>query len=254
MPCWVDLITTDLDAARDFYTRLFGWTAEVMPDPEAQGYVTFSKDGKPTAGAGQRMSPDQPVAWTTAIATADAATTAHAVENAGGKVLVPPMALKDLGSMAVFTDHTGAVFSVWQAGRMAGGEEFGKPGFFGWAELLTRDPAGAKDFYHAVFDWTATDARHPGPQGEVTYTTYRVGGKPAAGMMEIAPDWPGDMPSHWTDYFLVDNCDETVALAGALGGTIDMAPADIPAGRFAVLSDPQGASFCVITMNPDFQP
>ena len=54
-PCWVDLMTSDVDGARAFYTRVFGWTAE-DPNPEFGGYFSFLKDGVPVAGGMTNMA------------------------------------------------------------------------------------------------------------------------------------------------------------------------------------------------------
>ena len=45
VPTWVDLSTTDLKGATGFYTQLFGWDAEVTPEPEAGGYTTYRIEG-----------------------------------------------------------------------------------------------------------------------------------------------------------------------------------------------------------------
>ena len=55
-PCWVDLMTSDVDAARAFYTRVFGWTAE-EPNPEFGGYFSFLKDGVPVGGGAAAYTP-----------------------------------------------------------------------------------------------------------------------------------------------------------------------------------------------------
>src|SRR5215470_10647123 len=72
MPVWVDLATTDLAGATEFYTQLFGWTAHPSPEPEAMGYTIFNKDGKAAAGMGPVMGEGAPVAWTTQIHVVDA--------------------------------------------------------------------------------------------------------------------------------------------------------------------------------------
>ena len=51
-PGWVDLSSEDPEASRKFYTALFGWTADVISDPNAGGYGMFKLDGKEVAGVG----------------------------------------------------------------------------------------------------------------------------------------------------------------------------------------------------------
>jgi predicted enzyme related to lactoylglutathione lyase len=69
------------------------------------------------------------------------------------------------------------------------------------------------------------------------------------GMMKIQKEW-GNVPPNWSPYFMVTNCDGSVAKVGQLGGSTKMPPTDIPkVGRFAVCADPQGAVFQIIQMS-----
>jgi len=52
-PCWIDLVSSDASRAVDFYTGLFGWTAERSDDPQYGGYTVLSIDGGVVAGVGQ---------------------------------------------------------------------------------------------------------------------------------------------------------------------------------------------------------
>lgn len=251
MPSWIDLTTSDLDGAKAFYTDLFGWTTREFAESEAQGYTMFLHDGKPVAGAGPRRTSGEPSSWTMTVATDDAKAVAAKVEVAGGKVLLPPTDLLGYGRTAVFTDPRGAAFAVWQAGTHPGGEVFDEPGCYTWSELNTREPAGGKDFYDHVFGWTTTDR----PAGAVTYSTFKLNGQPAAGLMPMHDGaFPADLPEHWLNYIAVDDCDASAEKIENLGGRVPVEPADIPPGRFAVAADPQGAHFAIIALNPDFQP
>ncbi|MGH3990819.1 MAG: VOC family protein, partial [Pseudonocardiaceae bacterium] len=71
-----------------------------------------------------------------------------------------------------------------------------------------------------------------------------------AGMLQMDDRWPADVPSHWMAYFAVEDTDAVAARAQELGATILVPPTDIPPGRFAVLNDPHGAAFSIITLNP----
>ncbi|HEX6681385.1 MAG TPA: VOC family protein [Candidatus Limnocylindrales bacterium] len=251
MPSWIDLATTDLESARDFYSKLFGWSVEVTPEPEAQGYTLFLKGGKQVAGVGPVQMPGQPPSWTMYVATDDADAVAAKVEGADGKVLAPPFDVFDFGRMAVFSDPSGAVFAVWQAGTHPGGEVFNQPGTYTWSELTTREPELGKEFYGHVFGWTATDRK----AGPLTVTTFKLNGAPAAGIVKMEGDmWPPDLPSHWMNYVAVDDVDATAAKSKQLGGGVSVEPTDIDPGRFAIINDPQGAFLSIIKMRPDFQP
>lgn len=251
MPSWVDLASPDPAAASRFYCDLFGWTSRVAEQPEAGGYTTFLRDGKPVAAVGGLMAEGQPTAWTSYFATENAEATATKVEQAGGKVMAAPFDVMGYGRMAVFTDRAGAVFAAWQAGSMAGAELMYEPGSLSWNELMTRDPAGSKEFYPAVFGWRPRDLEYE----STTYTLWEVGDRAAGGMLPMEGDaWPADLPSHWMVYFEVTDPDGTAAKAAGLGGAVSVPPTDTIAGRFSVLSDPYGAFFSVIRSNPDYQP
>lgn len=239
-PNWVDLGSPDLDASREFYAGLFGWTADVSDDPQFGGYTTFKKNGKAVAGAGGLSSEGQVPTWSTYIATDSADATAAKVEENGGTIVAPPMDVGEEGRMAVFTDPGGASFSVWQPGANPGAQLFNAPGSLSWNELATRDPAGAKRFYGAVFGWEAKDT----PNGDTKYTLWRLRGRPVAGMMQATG--PAELPPLWMVYFAVEDCDATAQRAAELGGQIAVRPTKNPQGRFAVLNDPHGAVFSII--------
>ncbi len=243
-PLWVDLGSPDLPATTRFYTELFGWQAEDMG--EAMGHYTmFRQDGQSVAAAAPLMSPQQPTAWSTYISTTNAEDTAKKVTEAGGQVIAPPMQVMEEGTMAVFMDPTGAAFGVWQPNRMTGAELVYKPVSLSWNELSTRDLNAAKDFYTRVFPWTAKS--NPMPDGS-EYVEWQIDGKSVGGGMAMNAQIPAQVPPHWLVYFAVANTDNTVKRAQELGAQVMMPAMDIPQGRFAVLTDPQGATFAVIQL------
>jgi predicted enzyme related to lactoylglutathione lyase len=243
MPSWTDLSTPDLEGARAFYSGLFGWTPMVSVEPEAHGYTNFLLDGKAVAGASPLMNRKQPTSWMTYMASDNVDDTAHKVESAGGHILMPPTDVLDYGRMSVCSDPTGAAFGTWQGRAHSGAEVVHVPGAMAWNELATRDTAGSKDFYETVFGWDDQES----PMGSMAYTTFTMGNDEVAGMMPMVGDeWPAELPPHWMTYFEVANTDEVVEQARQLGGSVAVGATDLPVGRFAVLSDPQGAFFAVI--------
>lgn len=243
VPSWVDLGTANLEDATRFYTGLFGWTAHVSGD-EYGGYTIFNVAGRAAAGAGPLFGEGQPTAWSTYIATVDADADADRVAAAGGKVLVGPFDVGTQGRMAAFLDPTGAPFSVWQAGTMTGAAVYGVPGAVAWNELTTRDVAGSAAFYGAVFGWTARSSSMSG----VPYLVFEREGSVVAGMQPMdSPDWPDDLPPYWMVYFAVENCDAAAQAAYELGGRVVRPPVSSAMGRYAVLADPEGGTFSVLT-------
>jgi uncharacterized protein len=245
-PSWVDLASPDLDAAVEFYTGLFGWEVPAAENVEQTGgYRRATKDGADVAGMMPLMAEGQPTVWSSYVAVEDADATAAAVKEAGGSVMAEPMDVMDLGRLAIFVDPAGAVFGVWQAGTFPGAGRVNEPGALAWNELATRDPEAAKAFYGAVFGWGFED-REMGEMG--TYTEWKLGEDSMGGMIDMRGRMPEEVPPHWLVYFAVENTDAALETVKASGGAVTVGPIDIPAGRFAVVSDPHGAMFAVIQM------
>jgi uncharacterized protein len=247
-PCWVDLGSPDLDASVRFYNALFGWEAPKSENVEQTGgYRRATKNGADVAGMMPLMQEGQPPAWSSYVAVADADATAAAVKEAGGSVIAEPMDVMDLGRMAVFADPTGAVFGIWQPGTFPGAARVNEPGALSWNELGTRDPDAAKAFYAAVFGWGFRD----NDMGEMgTYTEWLNGEASIGGMMDVSGRLPDEIPAHWLVYFAVENTDAALETVKSSGGGVSFGPIDVPAGRFAIVTDPHGAAFAVIQM-PD---
>ena len=241
---WIELGTTDQNAAKEFYGKLFGWTFEDQRDGPRHGLHDFHAEGaerrgRPTPSTRDRC-PGVPPHWMLYAATADADATARRVGELGGKVMAAPFDVMDFGRMAVLTDPTGAALSVWQARTHHGIGIHNEPGAFCWGQLNTSDTAKAEAFYTALFGWAAKS----GSDGGMTYTEWLLGGKPIGGMMALPKDVQA--PPHWLAYFAVEDCVATAALAASLGAKTYVPPTEIPGmGHFAVFADPQGATFAI---------
>lgn len=242
---WVDLGTKNMDAAKRFYTELFGWTAFQVPDPDYGGYTVFQLDGKAVGGVMDLSDNPAPPNWLPYISVADVRAAAERARQAGGEFIVEPMDVKTAGSMSVIKDATGAAVGLWQPGDNKGWEAHGQARAVCWNELHTNNPAGATRFYSDVFGWEPEVQSVPGFE----YTTFkRDGGDGFAGMMQLQA---GEPVSYWLTYIAVDDCDATAAKVKALGGTVIVEPQDIPdVGRFAVALDTEGAVFGLLQPLP----
>jgi uncharacterized protein len=245
VPSWVDLGTPDVERAAEFYAGLFGWNCPEGP-PEAGGYRVCDIDGKSVAGLGPQQNPG-PTVWAMYVNVTSADDVTAAVTANGGQLFVPPMDVMEAGRMAVAADPIGAVFGLWQPGVHKGAQLVNEPGTFSWGELVTDDVPASKAFYGAVFGWGAeTHGDGPG-----AYTEWQVNGRSIGGMMEKPPQMPAEVPPSWGVYFTVADTDAAVARITELGGGVVSPPMDIEPGRFAVVTDPSGAMFNVIALNPD---
>jgi len=240
-PAWVDLSSADPDASRAFYSKLFGWDIQVNEDPLYGGYSMATDAGVGLAGIGPKQDPNAPTAWSLYIGTDDAQALAQRVTDAGGKVVVAPFDVGDQGKMAVFQDPSGAFISAWQASGMRGFVAH-QPGAFDWGELNARGVENILPFYEKVFGWQVKESTDT-PEGQPPYHEFQMDWESILGAWEMSPMVPAEMPSYWQIYFKVDDVDMAFARAQQLGARELVAPQDMPDGRFAIMMDPQGASF-----------
>ncbi len=246
-PSWCDLSSRDLEAAKAFYAALFGWEMHTAPDPEAGGYTMALLHGK-AAAALMPQQQDQidigiPPHWKMYITVDDVDSMPAKVEAAGGSVMAPPFDVMTAGRMMVAVDRGGAVVCLWEAGENIGSEIVNEPGAFTWAELYTGDPPNDVGFYEQVLGMTseAADLGSPMPM-----MLLKVADED---MATVFPLMDANMPPHWMPYFAVEDCDAAMAEVHGLGGQVVMGPMDIQPGRFAVVTDPEGAAFAVIALN-----
>ncbi len=246
--CWPELATTDAAAGKKFYSALFGWEPHDT-DMGPNGFYTIFRLGDREAAACytlmQQMSADGvPPNWGAYIAVEDADATVAKIPGLGGKLIQGPFEVMDFGRMAICSDPIGAIFCVWQARKHIGISVAGEPGALGWAQLNGSNPERTKDFYAGLFGWTFVG--EPMEGGTVYTTCMRADGVPVAGMMPMPPEVQA--PAHWLSYFVVKDVDATTAQAAALGAKTYVAPRDVQEGlRIAVLADPQGAVFGLMT-------
>jgi predicted enzyme related to lactoylglutathione lyase len=235
-PSWIDYAAADIDAAKEFYSDVLGWTYS-GGEPEYGGYLTCEVRGLPAAGMAPRMDPSAPPSWTTYFATDDADATAARITEAGGKLVMEPMDVGPLGRMAIAHDPQGNGFGIWQAGQHTGVNVYNEPGAVVWNEAAVDDPAAAREFYGAVFGF-----RFDAVEGAQDYTTFSTGDGPLGG---LGAHQAGS-PKGWTVCFSVSSTDAAVDAVTAGGGTVTMAAQDTPFGRFAVVSDAWSAPFSVM--------
>ena len=250
--CWVELGTTDQNAAKSFYSSLFGWAINDHPMGPAGTYTVF-RVGDRDAAAAYTLRPDQrsrgvPPHWMLYVAVESADAAASRAAQLGAQVLAPAFDVIDLGRMAVIQDPTGAVFCVWQAKRNPGTGITGVPGTLCWSDLNTHDQGRARKFYSDLFGWKTTDDTDDNPPSG--YVHIQNGEEFIGGILPAAYV-PPHVPPHWMPYFLVANCDASLAKAKELGAKVYMEPQTLEdVGRFAIVADPQGAGFAIFQANP----
>jgi len=244
---WTDLVAKDVTEIRPFYEKLFGWTyaEQAAHHPEAPPYGIFSKDGKLAAGIGQMSEAMRqggtPSTWNTYVSVDDIKATEDKLKRLGGSLMFDTITIGESGLSNWAKDPEGAVFALWQAGSHAGIETENEPGSLCWNERATRNLAQVKGFYGELFNWSfVDDDKGPTPVSMI----HRADGREQGHVLTMNEQW-GELPPHWSVYFAVSSCTEAMDQAKAQGGSSPFGPIDIEVGRFALLSDPHGASFYV---------
>jgi uncharacterized protein len=231
---WHELVTSDVEQAKDFYKKLLGWEVEVFKPGEFD-YQIINVDGQGHGGflPSEQLAPEAPPHWLAYVHVENAETTASRAKASGGAVVSGPTAIPDVGTIVVVADPQGAVIAAIQAA----GDGPVAEGVFVWDELLTTDVEAAKSFYESLFGWTAEDMDMAGAG---TYTIFQRGEKQIAGAMtKLGAD---TRPPRWQTYIGVEDVDATAEKARGLGATVFVEPTDIPGiGRFALIADPTGA-------------
>lgn len=249
--CWFELATTDAKSALAFYGALFGWTSVAQDMGEHGTYNLLKLDGKDVGGLYEMFGPmfeGVPPHWMPYVCSADVDATAAKVTELGGKVLMPPLDIPDVGRMVVFSDPQGATLSAFQPGERCGTEVGEQDNHaFCWTELMTTDQDGAKSFYTKLFDWGTHDS-DMGPAG--TYTMWMQDGTHTGGCMTLPAEAAG-APPHWMNYVNVEDVNASLAKALELGATLVVPVMPIPdVGQFTMIADPTGAHLCLFQHDP----
>ncbi len=126
-----------------------------------------------------------------------------------------------------------------------------KPANFIWYELMTPDPAGAAAFYGAVVGWTIASHADPAAGGMDYRMIARSDGGNAGGVLALNADMlTGGAKPIWIGYLEVDDVDAAIDAIKADGGAVQMPATDLPVGRIAMVTDPQGAPFYIMDPIP----
>ncbi len=242
---WYELITTDVEAAKAFYTRVMGWG--VLDASLPGGAYTLFTAGNVLVSGLMQLPEDASEAsgtpsWLGYVGVDDVDAAAERVEKLGGAVHVPPTNIPDISRFAIFTDPQAARLAAIKPLNHDRAQPAGldAPGGVGWHELLAADWQKALAFYGGLFGWRQADA-DVGEMG--TYQLFSVGGQTIGGMLTK----PATIPApFWLYYFNVGDLDAAAQRVEAGGGEILAGPFEVPGGSWVVqCTDPQGAMFAL---------
>lgn len=236
---WHDLVTTDLEADKRFYTGLFGWTYEQRRGPNGNPYTLAKSGDRFVAGMVVEPQPkDGGVIsrWLGYLSVPDLGLAVKQNGAAGGSAVVERLDISDYVSVAAIIDPQGAVLGLAQSNiGDPDDSRAGTPGRVVWNELLANDPVAAAQFYKALAGYKVDVQQRNG--GE--YTLLIADGVKRAAILQNPMD--GVEPL-WLTYFGVQDVKAATAKVGGLGGRVLLAPAaDIRDGMQALVVDPSGA-------------
>jgi predicted enzyme related to lactoylglutathione lyase len=241
---WYELVTTNMEAAKAFYTKVVGWGAQ---DVAGAAYTLFTAQGAPVCGLismpeDAREEGYRPT-WLGYIGVDDVDFTADRIAQLGGDIYVPPREIPNISRFAVALDLQRVSIAVfkWLDG---GGQQPAKldtPGRVGWHELLAADRDEAFAFYAELFGWQKVGA---GSRAADAYQLFSAGGQTLGGICTK----PAAVPfPFWLYFFNVPDIDMAITHVNEGGGEILDGPTEVPDGNWMLrCTDPQGAIFALL--------
>lgn len=253
---WYELMTSDADGAREFYSAVIGWDIEAQSNAPMDYRIISTADG-PIAGL-MPLTPDmqagsaRPI-WMGYIMVDDVDRTAADMTAAGGSLLMEPWDIPEVGRAAFVADPQGVPFYIMKPTPPADNPDGQSTSFAAmepmvghcaWNELSTTDPEAAKAFYGKLFGWVKDGEMDMGPMGKYEFWKDADNRFGLGAVMPKMPEMPIPM---WTYYFRVPEIDVAVTTTQAKGGQILQEPIEIPGGDFSMVGmDPQGAPFALV--------
>ena len=245
---WYELTTPNVEAAKEFYAQVAGWGTRDAPASVSApvAYSLFTAGEESIAGLihlpeRARQMGVRPH-WIGYVGVDDVDAAASRFRQLGGTVHVPPTDIPNVSRFSVVADSQMATLILvkWKDPRHPQSAAVDKPGHVGWHELLASDWEKALIFYREVFGWQKAET-HAGPTG--TYQLFSAAGQMIGGMFNKPPVAP---TAFWLYYFNVADVDAAAERVRARGGQVLEGPTEIPGGRVARCTDPQGAIFALI--------
>jgi uncharacterized protein len=241
---WYELLTSDMEGARDFYAKVMGWKVRDASSP-GMTYALFSA-GATVVGGLMPLWDDARTAgarshWIGYVEVDDVDDVTDRIKLHGGRLQVRPTDISDFSRFSIFADPQAAALGVlkWTTSSRGQPGDTSERGRVGWHELVASDREKAFAFYSELFGWQQADA-DVGTQG--TYQLFSAGGQTIGGMV----NGPANMPAFWLYYFNVGDIDAAAKRVIAGGGRIYGGPLALQGGSWVIQgADPQGAAFAL---------
>lgn len=240
---WYELITTDIAAAKAFYTKVVGWGTHDASTP-GLAYTLFTSGSASVSGLMDLPEEARKMGatprWVGYVAVDEVDVTANRIRQLGGAVYVPPTN-SNIGRISIVADPQTATLALVEGLKPRQQlTELGEPRCVGWHELFATDCKKAFAFYRELFGWQEAEAEMSPMEA---YQLFAAGGMTIGGMFTKRPNVPFPF---WLYYFNVGDIDVAAERVKAGGGEVSQGPTAMPGGSWiARCIDPQGAMFAM---------
>ncbi|GGB87610.1 glyoxalase [Novosphingobium endophyticum] len=252
---WYELMTTDPDAAAEFYGSVVGWNIAAQPSPEAGGmdYRMIERSDGGMAGGVFRLTEEMASGgarpcWMPYLYTPDVDAEIAAIEKEGGKALMPATDLP-VGRIAMVADPQGVPIYIMTPVPPEGKQDAPSDVFseteaerVRWNELTSPDQDASMAFYARHFGFEFNEKMPMGEMGDYCFIHHR-----GTRLGAVSPQTNAQQPAMWLFFFGVPSILEAKARIEADGGRVMMGPMEVPGGDWIVIAgDPQGAPFGLV--------
>lgn len=239
--CWYGCLSTDVEAAKAFYSNVIGWNVETMPMGDTDATMFSASGDKIFAHLAEPAMEGVPSHWSSFLRVDDVDTSTKAAVNNGGTQIMPPTDIPP-GRFSVISTPSGASMALFhEANPEESQHHESAPGLVHWVELNSQNINTDVTWLKKTFGFDTSEMAMPfGP-----YYILQSNDNPRGGAMASQSK---DEPSMWLIWIHVANVDETVKKATENNGKIISPLLDLPdVGRIAVIQDPTGGVLGVIT-------
>ncbi|MCY1015876.1 VOC family protein [Pyxidicoccus sp. MSG2] len=234
---WHDLVTQNPAAVKRFYSQLLGWEFQDVAGSK-RPYSLIKAEGRFIGGIVQPtgVGKGEYSQWLGYLSVPDVDRAVSQVRAGGGKALVGPEDVQNIGRAAVVTDPQGAPLGFVRS-EPGDPADMGLPtaGQILWMEYLADDAVAAVDFYKGLLGYTVEERNQHGG----IYYVLKDGEHPRAGVLRKPVE---RVKPNWLTYVRVDDPAAVAARVEELGGRVVMAPRpEVRGGSLALIADPSGA-------------
>jgi predicted enzyme related to lactoylglutathione lyase len=238
---WDELLTTDVEGAKKFYSALVPW--KMKPWDDETSYTLIENAGVEIGGIATPSGEGRKVEWMPSVYVYDLDACIRQVPRIGGTVVRPPEEIPNMGCWSLIAGPDGARISIFEPADppKPGNERAPGVGEFSWHELMSGDYKASWEFYRQLFGWEKIDEHQVDRLG--TYFIFGRKGAATGGMFTRSAEMP---PASWVCYLQCESVAKGVETVRANGGRVMREPSEVPGGSWiAQCTDPQGVMFAL---------